>query len=122
MCTGTCVHTDARTLVQRDRKASVTWSLPASLAGPASNSYFLFPLSEGTASSRGSECGKDNEEGRVFCCVCGSFINQTPLVLRHAAAYHTAELFQYSKGAVQAMRGQPCPRVFDSGCPLWVGS
>lgn len=72
-------------------------SLPASLAVPASNSYFLSPLFEGTVSSRGSECGKDNEEGRVFFCVCGSFINQALPVLLHAAACDAAEFFHYQR-------------------------
>lgn len=46
----------------------------------ASNSCFLRPLLKGSVRSRGSECGKNNEEGRVFC-VCGSFISQLLPVL-----------------------------------------
>lgn len=95
-------------------------SLPASLAVPASNSYFLFPLFEGTVSSRGSECGKDNGEGRVCFCVCGSFINQALPVLLHAAACDTAELFHYPESTMQAIYERPTSS--DSRSLLGVGS
>ena len=105
-CTRAPAFTQMHTHFYRETERPVSHgSLPASLAGPASNSYFLFPLFEGTVSSRGSECGKDNEEGRVFC-VCGSFINQALPVLLHAAAYDTAEFFHYSESTMQAMREQ----------------
>ena len=86
-------------------------SLSASLAVPASNSSFLFSLFEGTVSSRGSECGKDSEEGRVPC-ICGSFISQRLPVLLPTAAYYTAELLvsmwipsQFEYGA--SCKGKP---------------
>lgn len=67
-------------------------SLPASLGVPASNSHFPSPLFEGTVSSRCSECVKDNEEGTVFFCVCGSFMSDTAYLTTYSCILYCPAL------------------------------